>query len=235
MKNTRWLSFLLVAFCLLVSAVFVCPSDEAVQITGQTKRLVQPLGITVESVDFQYRPDEAARLLALKQKWIKSKGRRPNLIELGDLAMQAYTMSTLDEPLPIWRAQGGPSPWVFRPRVYLVNGTDEAVLNQTVKLEVRAKMGELRVDPDALLTDYGFLEQSAQWQTLYQEDLQVPVVAPGEDKPVDAKLIVLSNLLGTSQSQWPVLIEATATIGTEQKSVSLRLVPNHFVLPDMSY
>src|SRR5690606_32047995 len=126
----------------------------------------------------------------------------PSLSELGRLSLQAYTASKMDETLTIWRYQGGPSPWVFRPRLYLYNGADEAIIEQSITVKARVKIGELRVDPDAYVTDYAHLESTAEWQPLYEETIAVPVLAPGEDKPVDGKPIVLPNLLEPAQTRW---------------------------------
>jgi hypothetical protein len=106
------------------------------------------------------------------------------------------------------------------------------LLTVPVSVTVRAKVGDLRVDPDIQMTDYEYLKESAQWETISQKTLTIPAIAPGEDMLLTLMQFHLLDFLAAHPNRWPVQVEVTLTsplIGSSRRSISL--IPDHFVVP----
>jgi hypothetical protein len=77
-------------------------------LSGQAATGKGPL--KMQSLDFYYKLDQAARFLELKTQWqAEHRGEVP-LAQAKLFALEADHASDMDTPLTRWRYQGGPSP-----------------------------------------------------------------------------------------------------------------------------
>ncbi len=189
--------------------------------------------LQVASADFYYRLDEKASFIALKNQW-QSEHRgelSPDQAEL--FADQAYDKAGVEEVLTQWRYHGGPNPWVFSVKAHLFNEGKKAYLNVPVQVIVRAKMGDLRVNPAIQMTDWTYLQQSAHWVTISgPKAITVSAIAPGEDQLLPLGRINLLSLLSKHPNQWPVELELhlqSPRFAPVTQRISLK--PDHFVTP----
>jgi len=195
----------------------------------------------VDNVAFYYKVDHDVQFLNHRQEW-EARYKEPlSLQELSELAYRSYQAATLEEPFTLWREQGGPHPWVIQPKIHVVNNTGQAVTNAKVRVITAAKVGDYLADRDTLITDYDYLYRSAHWVTLHTDDVIIDVLAPGEEKLVDAPLFEVFRFLNTNANRWPVFLKITASMAgkssggividhtTSQKT--LELIPDHFIMP----
>lgn len=208
-------------------------------LTGSVSRSVpsrRPSGggdLQVASADFYYRLDEKASFIALKNQW-QSEHRgelSPDQAEL--FADQAYDKAGVEEVLTQWRYHGGPNPWVLSLKAHLFNEGQKAHLNVPVQVIVRAKLGDLRVNPAIQMTDWTYLQQSAHWETVSgPQTITVSAIAPGEDQLLSLGRINLLSLLSKHPNQWPVELELqmrSPRFAPVTQRISLK--PDHFVTP----
>lgn len=149
-----------------------------------------------------------------------------------ELATEAYGIAGTESPFDTWRFHGGPAPKVFTAKAHLYNPGHTALLNVPVTVMIRAKVGELRVNPSIQMTDFDFLEDSAQWETVSKEMLRIPAMAPGEDLLLPVMKFRMLEFLQRHPNRWPVQLEVKMTspsVTTAYKTISL--VPDHFVVP----
>lgn len=188
--------------------------------------------IKVDSLDFFYKLDEHVRFLDLKTKWqTEHRGELP-IGKAGELAREAYDQAATESPFSLWRYQGGPAPQIFTGKAHIHNQGRTALLNLPVSVQVRAKVGELRVSSDIQMTDYEYLEDSARWETVSTESITVPAIAPGEDILLPVMKFRLLEFLAKHPNRWPVQVEmkiSSPLMGTTYKT--LALIPDHFVIP----
>ena len=188
--------------------------------------------IQVDSLDFFYKLDEHVRFLDLKTQWqSEHRGELP-IAKADELAREAYDLAATESPFAIWRYHGGPAPQIFTGKAHIHNQGHNALLNVPVSVLVRAKVGELRVNPDIQMTDFDYLEDSARWETVSREVVRVPAIAPGEDMLLPVMKFRLLDFLARHPNRWPVQVEVKISappMGTAYKTISL--VPDHFVVP----
>lgn len=193
-------------------------------------------------VSFFYRMDADARYLTLRNTWQQEHEGAFSVSEAVPLALQAFQAASLEAPLDAWRQQGDPHPSVFFAKAYVRNpSTVNALLNTKLRVILKAKVGALRVDPQVLMTDYGYLERSSRWETLYQQVVNVPVLTPGEEMLVPVAKFELFRFLRFHPDLWPETLTVEVTLadrGTaraavgKQNKAELKLVPDHFLLPE---
>jgi hypothetical protein len=189
--------------------------------------------VLLDEVDFYYRTDAEARYQSLRTQWRQTHAEVLTAEEAEPLALQAFNAASIAKPLPAWRQQGGPRPWVFFAQAHLVNPTPTARLNVPITAKLEARIGPLRVDPRVLMTDYGYLEKNARWQPLSTQTFTVPVLAPGEEILAPVGKVQILRLLRFNPTAWPVALRLTvSTPGQPPKQRLLPLIPDHFVLPE---
>lgn len=216
-------------FILLTLALLLL--SEAVTLLS-TKAATAPTPLQVQALDFYYKQDEKVRYLDLKQQWQTAHRGELPVTKAAELADQAYSQATIESPLEEWNYQGGPSPQVLSGQIHLYNTSQQALLNVPLTVSLRAQVGELRVNPLLQMTDYKHLEASAQWQSLSNSRISIPVIAPGEDMLVDVARFQLLQFLAKHPSQWPARLEIEVKaphMATSRKT--LTLIPDHFVVP----
>lgn len=188
--------------------------------------------VKVEDISFYYKLDEKARFLDLKTRWqSEHRGELP-ITKATDIATEAYNIAATESPFETWRYHGGPAPNVFTGKAHIYNKGRTALLNVPVTVLVRAKVGELRVNPAIQMTDFDYLEESAHWETLSRETITIPALAPGEDMLLPVLKFRLLEFMVRHPNRWPVQLElkmSSPMMGTAYKSLSL--VPDHFVVP----
>jgi hypothetical protein len=188
--------------------------------------------IQVQSLDFYYKLDEAARFLDLKAQWQGEHRGEISIAKAKELAQAAYRESDLDTPFDRWRYHGGPSPRTFSAKAHLYSLGQKALLNVAFQVTVRAKVGNLRVIPNLQLTDYKTLQTSAHWQIVSQRTIHVPAIASGEDLLLPLMQFQLLDFLERHPNQFPVCLEVRLSnphLGSVVKSIPLS--PDHFVVP----
>jgi hypothetical protein len=190
-------------------------------------------GLQVASANFYYRLDEKASFIALKNQW-QSEHRgelSPDQAQL--FADQAYDKAGVEEVLTQWQYHGGPNPWVLSIKAHLFNDGAKAYLNVPVQVTVRAKLGDLRVNPAIQMTDWTHLQKSARWATVSgPQIITVSAIAPGEDQLLSLGRINLLSYLCKHPNQWPVELELQLR-SSQFAPVSQRITlkPDHFVTP----
>jgi hypothetical protein len=188
--------------------------------------------IRVESIDFYYKMDAKARFLELKNRWQSENRGMLAINKAGEMAKEAYDQSSVESVFDQWRYHGGPAPQVFTGKAHIYNSGKSALLNVPVSVTVRAKVGDLRVDPLIQMTDYDYLKETATWEMVSSETITIPALAPGEDMLLPVMKFRLLEFLAAHPNRWPVLLEvkiSSALLGTARKTISL--VPDHFVVP----
>ena len=189
-------------------------------------------GLKAESLEFYYKTDENARYLDLKTRWQSETQAELTYLKVSELAEEAYKSATVESPFDQWRYQGGPAPNIFSGKVHLYNTGKQAWLNVPVQVTLRAKVGALRVNPALQTTDYGYLQQTARWETVSTRTVKIPVIAPGEDIQVEVGRFNLPSFLAKRANQWPAEVEFQITAPqVGQLSKSIPLIPDHFVVP----
>lgn len=188
--------------------------------------------IQVESINFYYKPDEKARFLDLKTRWQSENRGELSIDQAISLADTAYRQAGINAPFKVWRYHGGPSPWVFTGKAHLYNKTGQALLNVPLSVTLRAKVGDLRVHSALQMTDYDHLEETARWETVLQQTVPIPALAPGEDLQIETFRFAVLNFLKTHPNRWPVQLEVRlSTPAMSGSRQSLTLIPDHFVVP----
>lgn len=224
MRNVKRFVFILLVVALLLTAEMV---------TIWATRADTPLRpIKADSLDFYFKTDENARYLDLKSKWQAETRGEITFQKASELAEEAYTASSVESPLKLWRAQGGPAPNIFHSKIHICNTGKEALLNVPMTATLRARVGELRVKPDIQMTDYDHLERSSKWVSLGQSTVNVPAFAPGEDMLLEMNRFKLMEFLSKHSGRWPVEVEVKVSspqMGTIRKTMAL--IPDHFVVP----
>lgn len=189
--------------------------------------------LKVQSLDFYYKLDEAARYLELKNQWQSEHRGEIPIAKAKALAQEANLTSDMDTPFAYWRYHGGPSPLTFRAKAHIYSsGEQKAFLNAPFLVTVRVKVGNLRVIPDLQLTDYTTLQTSAHWETLSQCTIRVPAIAAGEDLLLPLMEFQLMDFLEKHPNQFPIRVEVRLSnphLGVVTKSIPL--TPDHFVVP----
>jgi hypothetical protein len=205
--------------------------SEAVTLLA-TKAATTPGTIHVEDLSFFYKEDEAARYLDLKNQWqSEHRGEIPP-DKAAELAEKAYKEASVESPLLRWREQGGPNPQVFSAKAHLSNPGHDALINVSLRVTLKAKVGDLRVNPRIQITDYHYLESSARWVTLSDTVILVPAIAAGEDLQVDLVKFPLRDFLGKHNGQWPAQLRLELQAPHMDATYkTLSLMPDHFVVP----
>lgn len=215
-------------FILLIIGLFVC--SQALTLLATRAATGQP--VKAESIGFFYKMDAHARYLDLKTKWQSGHRGELSIEQASELATEAYEKSSVESPFEKWLFHGGPSPYLFKGKLHIYNTTSAALLQVPLAVTIRAKVGELRVDPTIQMTDFEHLNATARWETVSQENLSVDALAPGEDMLVDVMRFHLLKFLKEHPNQWPTRLEVVVTspqLGTHRQQ--LELVPDHFVVP----
>jgi hypothetical protein len=188
--------------------------------------------IKVDNIGFYYKLDEKARYMALKTQWQSEHHGEISTSKASELAMQAYTTSSVESTFDQWRYQGGPDPAVFTGKAHLYNTGQKALLNVPVSVTVRAKVGDLRVNPSIQMTDYDTLKDTSEWELVSQKTVTIPAIAPGEDMLLPLMEFHLLDFLSKHPNRWPLQLEVTmasASMGSSRQTISL--IPDHFVVP----
>ncbi len=190
-------------------------------------------GLQVASADFYYRLDEKASFIALKNQWQSEHRGELSPEQAQIFADQAYDKAGVEEVLKQWQYHGGPNPWVLSLKAHLFNDGQKAYLNVPVQVTVRARMGDLRVNPAIQMTDWAHLQQSARWKTLSgPETITVSAIAPGEDQLLSLGRINLLSYLSKHPNQWPIELEMQLrSPHFAPVSQRITLKPDHFVTP----
>ncbi len=240
----RFISSLLASSLLLFSSFASSqemPINESKELQAHS---VAPNSVLLEGIQFFYKLDSDTRFLERRSQWEqKSKGLiKISLQALEEMAYKAYDEASAEKPFDIWREQGGPNPLVFRPKIHVRNNTDQAWLNVKIEVIWRAKIGDLLADPELLLTDYDNLSDTAKWENLFIENINVDVLSPGEDKLVELSPFQLFFFLSLYKNKWPEFLELEAnlqsadgqsfgTLPEHQAIQALPMIPDHFVVP----
>lgn len=194
-------------------------------------------GFRLEEITFYYKADAQARYLDLKNKWQQDHAGLVPADTLQQFAIDAWNKASVEKPFEVWLAQGGVSPKVFIAKAHVANNTDEARLGVRLTVTVKARIGDLRVDPTLLLTDYDYLAATARWQTLESKTVTIDALAPGEEMLVPLTQIEIMALQKRYVDQFPVEITVEAAMTgadnkRQQAKATLPLTPDHFVLPE---
>lgn len=188
--------------------------------------------IRVHEIAFFYKTDEKARFLELKNRWqSRHRGELP-LSVAGELAQAAFNEASVETPFTQWLYHGGAAPQVFSSKIHLYNTSRQALLNTPLHVTVRAKVAELRVNPEIQMTDYAHLERTGRWETIHQETLNIAALAPDEDLRVEVMRFNLLGFLAKQAHRWPVELEVqveSPAMGVHKQV--LRLTPDHFAVP----
>lgn len=192
----------------------------------------------IEDIGFYYKPGEEALYLKEKNTW---KGTHLSedfsLQEVEQLAWKAYQKATVEKPFTEWHWHGGVSPRIFRAKVHVHNlSQSEAITNGELMVTLKATLGELRVDPRVLVTNYPYLKKTAQELFLLKETYQLPPLAPGEEMLVPTMTFQLFRFLRQNPNRWPIEMKVEAVLrptasGNTAKAAKLLLTPDHFVVP----
>ncbi len=217
-------------FLLLVIALLL--ASETLTLLGSSKAAETLHALKAQSLSFFYKEDEKARFLDFKNQWQSAHRGEIPLKQAAQLASDAYTQSSVENELLHWRALGGPSPEVMSAKLDLYNTSPQALLDVPVQIRFRAKVGLLRVNPAVQMTDYDYLNQTAQWETVSNHSTRIAVIAPGEDMRLDLGRFELLRFLSTHPGKWPVELAVNVSakpLGAH--SQNLTLLPDHFVMP----
>ncbi|MDX2085707.1 MAG: hypothetical protein SFZ03_10010 [Candidatus Melainabacteria bacterium] len=217
-------------------------AQPGVQAGGQASATLGT-NVRLETVSFLYKADEMARYLDLKSAWQDQHPTVPPLLaDLAELAMLAHQQAQQERPFTEWRQQGGPNPWVFQPVIHVRNTSNRtAQLDVNILVTVEVNLGEWKVDPRTLLTNYAHLKKTARWQAVQQQMIHLPVLAPSEEALARSQPVALLPILEKYPHQWPDQLRVQATLQTSGQSANgkqtqlLRLVPDHFVVPLFLY
>ena len=189
----------------------------------------------VEKILFYHKSDAETRYIAKRAAWQSENRGAIALEDAEPLALEAYEEASLEKPLELWRRHGGAHPQVITAKAYLQNPTDKALLDLKLQVTVRAKRGELRVDPQLLLTDYDHLNRTGTWEQILQYTQTIPVLAPGEEILAPILQFQLLRYLRFHPNQWPESLQVEVVLlntkPSQKKLATLRLIPDHFVLP----
>lgn len=219
---------LLLLLILLITGVGVSHADKKLDASAKKGGR-----LTIEHVEFLYRLDEEARYVDLKTQYqSRTRGKLPEK-EAESLALEAFEKASVEKPFTHWRYQGGPDPNVFLIKAHLYNQSSQARLNTNLSATIRAKIGELLVNPKLLLVDFSHLQQTAQWQTIETVQKEVPVMITGEEILVEISRFELLKFLNAHPNQWPTEIEVTVSSPDAANSATetLKLTPDHFSVP----
>lgn len=205
------------------------PEGVVIQGTIQEKH---GTALRIERVQFYHKIDEEVNYLSLKKDWLTSHPTSLNLAQAGKLAEDAFEKSTVETPLEEWRYHGGPNPFVFTAKAHIYNDSPEAHLNKKFKIIVKAKIGNLGVNPNTLLVDYNHLKNSATWKTLSNQSITVPAIAPGEELLLDVMQLNMLAFMATYPNQWPteLTVSVSMTGSNAFAEESLHLTPDHFMV-----
>ncbi len=214
-------------FCLfllswLLFATGLCPAKAPAPRTS----------LKLQSINFYYRLDEAARFLELKTQWQSEHRGEVPMNAAAVLVQQAHQASDMDTPFSRWRYQGGPAPAILEAKAHLYTTGQKAMLRVPFSVTFRAKVGNWRVDPTLQLTDFEGLNRSAQWQMVSQRTLTVPAIASGEDVLLPLGEFELYRFLQKHPNQFPVALEVRVNnpmLGTI--TTTLPMIPDHFMTP----
>ena len=191
--------------------------------------------IQADSIGFFYRQDEKTRFLELKNQWQSEHRGEVDMNKAISIAEQAYQASSVDAPLTAWRYHGGPSPWIMTAKVHLFNDGTKAYLNVPLAVTVRARGGDLRVNPALQLTDFSNLEKTARWLPVSgTKTITIPAFAPGEDMLLEVTRFSVLDFLSRHPNRWPTELEVQVSnpqFGAVKQSISL--LPDHFVMPSI--
>lgn len=195
----------------------------------------------LDGINFYYKVDHDVYFLEHRKQWEALYKEPITLQALEELAYRSYKVAKLEEPLTIWREQGGPHPWIIQPKIHIVNNTPQAVTGITIHLEAQAQIGDYLANPDTFIVDYGHLHDTARWHVLYDEEVSVDALAPGEEKLIDARLFEFFKFLSINPHKWPVFLWVNARIvsargegleiSDEAVSKTLEMIPDHFIVP----
>lgn len=188
--------------------------------------------VKASSLDFYYKTDAKARFLDLKNQWQSKHRGEISLNQADEMAQEAYSQASVETPFSQWLFHGGPDPRVFTGKLHLYNSSTKALLNVPLSVTLRAKVGELRVNPEIQMTDYDHLDDTARWEDVSSKTITIPALAPGEDMLVEVARFRLLDFLARHPNQWPsqVMVQVNAPqMGSTRKIITL--VPDHFVVP----
>lgn len=202
--------------------------------TGEPARPGKPGGkLTVESVMFFYKPGAEVHYLTLKTGWHNRHHGELPLETAAGLARTAYEKADVEKPFEQWLFHGGPNPNVFSAKAHLYNNANQARLNTKLSITVRAKTGDLLVNPLTLLTDFDHLNATAHWRTLEKRTITIPALAPGEEMRIEVMALNLLAFKQANPNRWPIQLEVTVSIPGSSAIGKLELVPDHFVVPTL--
>lgn len=225
-------------FLLLILGLLLCAQWITIVASASSKHMASKhavsLPLKVASLKFYYKQDEDVRFIDLKTQWQTEHKGAITLQKAAEFADMANEQACVEAELSRWKAQGGPAPKVFGAKLHLYNNSKKAIVNIPLTITTKANVGDLRVSPLTQLTDYGYLRQTARWETLSTRTIQVPVVAPGEDQLIDVAKFRLLDFLGKHANQWPESVRISVSspqFGVAERELSL--LPDHFVIPTL--
>lgn len=189
--------------------------------------------LTLEKIEFYYRADEQARYIELKNKAQAEKRGELTPERNMEVAREAFDASSVEKPFDVWRYHGGPNPNIFLIKAHVYNQTGQAQIDVPMTVSVRAKVGPLLVNPKTLLIDTQYLENTAKWMTLFQQQMTLPAIAQGEDMLFELRQFDLTEFLATHPGQWPTAITVSVSSSEldGEKTANLQMKPDHFVVP----
>jgi hypothetical protein len=216
--------FICLTIALLLLAESVC--------LFATRAAASNAPIKVDNIGFYYKLDAKARYMDLKTRWQSDHRGELAATKASELALEADKAASVESAFDKWRYQGGPDPAIFAGKAHIYNAGHKALLNVPVYVTVRAKVGDLRVNPTIQMTDYDYLKDSARWELVSQSTVTIPAIAPGEDILLPLTQFNLLDFLAKHPNRWPVQLEVSMvslSAGSSRKTISL--IPDHFVVP----
>jgi hypothetical protein len=205
--------------------------------------------LKVGQAGFFYTTDFEARYFKQKQLWREGNpGRIPTLTELVAMAAKAYEPGrgqSVERQLTRWALREDPAPWVFRPKVLLVNSSKTLTeLDMQVVAKVEVRLGERWVNPRTMLMDVEHFQKTAtKWELVTTQSVEVPVLAAGEETWLALPPIDLFKLFARQEANkgtyWPAELKLTVVVSPEgvatadrpRSDTRLSLTPDHMALP----
>ncbi len=189
--------------------------------------------VQLENIQFYYKTDADVRYLNLKNLWQSTRRGEISTEKAAELSRQAYENAKVEKSFEKWLYHGEPSPVYFTARAHLYNNASVAALNTKMKVTIRAKMGDMLVNPQLMLTDFEHLEKTAHWITLSRETQTVPALSPGEDATVQVMAFSVLEFMKKHPGQWPTLLEVDVSLPEygQRRKVALEMIPDHFLVP----
>ena len=192
----------------------------------------RPAKVQIEKAAFYYKTDANVRYLDFKNIWQAAQRGEIEMTKAAELAKVAYEEASVEKPFEQWRYHGQPSPEVFVAKAHVYNNSPTAALNVKANITVKALVGDWRVHPTLMVTDYDYLKRSARWVPLGSKTMMIPVLSPGEEKTLSVAEFSVLKFMSDYRNQWPTRLQVEVSIPSfgQRKVASLEMIPDHFMV-----